>query len=297
MISILNNLKHVKYISLNTIILVILVLIGAYGCTEELSIDEKSEIGSQVEISITPQIVCVQGVCIDSVTGEMIEGEMNDRIDSTLVESWGESIRNVVIRGEAARQSPSDLGQNEKEVIIPFSNIAEKVLGSDWRLWNDRPGIVVFDFDRDDDHDLYFTSQAQKPNILLRNDGNNTFTDVTEYAGVSLINSHSTGAMACDVNNDGFQDLYVGAWGDPMDELDFRSADGIKGSADSLFINDKDGTFTNVTENAFGDYVNIRSATSISCADVNLDGYLDIFVGNLMAQEFRTFSGANHPGH
>ena len=297
MISILNNLKHVKYISLNTIILVILVLIGAYGCTEELSIDEKSEIGSQVEISITPQIVCVQGVCIDSVTGEMIEGEMNDRIDSTLVESWGESIRNVVIRGEAARQSPSDLGQNEKEVIIPFSNIAEKVLGSDWRLWNDRPGIVVFDFDRDDDHDLYFTSQAQKPNILLRNDGNNTFTDVTEYAGVSLINSHSTGAMACDVNNDGFQDLYVGAWGDPMDELDFRSADGIKGSADSLFINDKDGTFTNVTENAFGDYVNIRSATSISCADVNLDGYLDIFVGNLMAQEIRTFSGANHPGH
>ena len=124
MISILNNLKHVKYISLNTIILVILVLIGAYGCTEELSKDEKPEIGSQVEISITPQIVCVQGVCIDSVTGEMIEGEMNDRIDSTLVESWGEYIRNVVIRGEAARQSPSDLGQNEEEVIIPFSNIA-----------------------------------------------------------------------------------------------------------------------------------------------------------------------------
>ncbi|MBR62308.1 MAG: hypothetical protein CL904_06640 [Dehalococcoidia bacterium] len=297
MISILNNLKQLKHESLNTAVLFIFIITVGYACNDDLIIDEQSNLGSQVEISITPQIVCVQGVCIDSVTGETIEGEMNDRIDSTLVESWGESIRNIVIRGEAARQSPSNLEPNEKDLIVPFTNIAETVLGYDWKLWNDRPGIVVFDFDRDDDHDLYFTSQAEKSNILLRNDGNNAFTDVTEYAGVGLLDSHSTGALACDFNNDGFQDLYVGAWGDPMDELDFRSTDGIKGSADSLLLNDKDGTFTDVTAQAFGNDINIRSATSISCADVNLDGYLDIFVGNLMAQEFRTFSGANHPGH
>ena len=73
------------------------------------------------------------------MTGETIEGEMNDRIDSTLVESWGESIRNVVVRGEAARQSPANPGFGEEELIAPFTNIAEQVLGSNWKLWNDRP--------------------------------------------------------------------------------------------------------------------------------------------------------------
>ena len=96
-------------------------------------------------------MVCVEGVCIDSVTGETIEGEMNDRIDSTLVESWGESIRSEVVRGEAARQSPSNSSFAEEESVVPFVNIAEQVLGFDWKLWNDRPGVVVFDFDRDDD--------------------------------------------------------------------------------------------------------------------------------------------------
>ena len=297
MTSISKNIKHLKNRTLLDAVLIVLILISGYACDQGLTTDDQSRLDSQVEISITPQIVCVQGVCIDSVTGETIEGEMSDRIDSTLVKSWGESIRSVVVRGEAARQSPSNSSFDEEESIVPFVNIAEQVLGFDWKLWNDRPGVVVFDFDRDDDQDLYFTSQARKPNILLRNDGNNNFTDVTENAGVTLIDSHSTGALACDINNDGFQDLYVGAWGDPMDELDFRSEKGIKGSVDSLFINNKDGTFKDITEQAFGDYINIRSATSISCADVNLDGYLDIFVGNLMAQEFRTFSGANHPGH
>ena len=297
MTSISKNIKHLKNRTLLDAVLIVLILISGYACDQGLTTDDQSRLDSQVEISITPQIVCVQGVCIDSVTGETIEGEMNDRIDSTLVESWGESIRSEVVRGEAARQSPSNSSFAEEESVVPFVNIAEQVLGFDWKLWNDRPGVVVFDFDRDDDQDIYFTSQARKPNILLRNDGNNNFTNVTENAGVTLIDSHSTGALACDINNDGFQDLYVGAWGDPMDELDFRSQEGIKGSADSLFINNKDGTFKDITEQAFGDYINIRSATSISCADVNLDGYLDIFVGNLMAQEFRTFSGANHPGH
>ena len=293
----LKQITHVKNHRFLYVVFITLILLVACASNDMVIMEEQLGLESSIEISITPQIVCVQGVCIDSVTGETIEGEINDRIDSTLVESWGESTRNIVIRGEAARQSPSNPAYNENELIIPFTNISEQVLGSNWRLWNDRPGIAVFDFDRDDDQDIYLTTQSQKHNILLRNDGNNLFTDVAKQAGVDLIDSHSTGVVACDVNNDGFQDLYVGAWGDPMDELDFRSKDGIKGSSDSLFINNKDGTFYNITEQAFGDDINIRSATSISCADVNLDGYLDIFVSNLMAQEFRTFSGANHPGH
>ncbi len=279
------------------ILFVIVVTSLVFACENATNENEKSEIESLIEIDTTPEVVCVQGVCIDSATGETVEGEMNDRIDSSLVDSRKDSSVTVVTRGVASRESPVKSQEVPDISVVPFTNIAEQTLGSNWRLWNDRPGIVVFDFDRDDDLDIYLTSQAGKKNILLRNEGENSFKDVADKAGVDLIDSHSTGAIACDINNDGYQDLYVGAWGDPNDDLDFRSSDGIKGSKDSLFVNNKDGTFYDITDEAFGDSVNIRSATSISCADVNLDGYLDIFVSNLMAQEFRTFSGANHPGH
>ena len=109
--------------------------------------------------------------------------------------------------------------------------------------------------------------------------------------------SHSTGAVACDVDNDGYQDLYVGAWGDPKDDLDFRSRSDIQGNQDSLFLNNGDGTFSDITQSAFGSAVNIRSATSIACADVDGDSWVDLYVGNLGAHDFRDFGSANHPGH
>ena len=57
------------------------------------------------------------------------------------------------------------------------------------------------------------------------------------------------------------------------------------------------GGFIDITESAFGDAVNTRSATSIACADVNGDGWLDLYIGNIQDDDFRTFSDYNHPGH
>jgi enediyne biosynthesis protein E4 len=181
--------------------------------------------------------------------------------------------------------------------VTPFTNIAADVLGPGLKLWNERPGVVVFDYDRDGLLDFYITAEAGRANRLYRNDGGLMFTDVGEQAGVGAIGSHSTGAVACDLNNDGNQDLYVGAWGDPNDGLDFRSTGPVPGNTDNLFLNNGDGTFTDVTDLAFGDDVNFRSATSIACSDVDGDGWLDLYVGNLMANDFRDFATANHAGH
>ena len=92
--------------------------------------------------------------------------------------------------------------------------------------------------------------------------------------------------VACDINNDGYQDVYVGALGVVGDDLDFRSAIGSDEQArelreavtDRLFLNRKDGTFEDITETAFGESANIRSASSIACADVDSDGWLDLYV-------------------
>ena len=181
--------------------------------------------------------------------------------------------------------------------VTPFTDIASKPLDGSYGLWNDRPGVVVFDYDRDGDLDVYITSAGGHPNLLYRNEGDGTFTDVAARAGVAASKSHSTGAVACDVDNDGYQDLYVGAWGSPYDNLDFRSPSDDQGNKDVLFRNRGDGTFEDVTDQAFGDEVNLRSASSAACADVDGDGWLDVFVGNLMAGDFRWLDRPNHPGH
>ena len=180
-------------------------------------------------------------------------------------------------------------------LVVPFSNVAETALNGDYQLWNDRPGVAVFDYDRDGDLDFYVTSRGGESNRLYRNAGDATFTDVAAQAGVQATDSHSTGVVACDINNDGYQDLYVGAWGNPDDGLGFRSPQ--KGNIDSLFLNDGSGGFIDITAPAFGDAINVRSAISISCADVNNDGWLDIYVGNLMDDDYRAFADYNHPGH
>ena len=225
----------------------------------------------------------------------------------------------VLVRGLTDSSPPSDTDLTPRSAssqlsssaeVTPFTNIAPRALnnGDDrWpdQVWNYRPGVVVFDYDRDGDLDFYVTAEHGHPNLLYRNDGDASFVNVAEAAGVATVESQSTGGVACDVDNDGDQDLYVGARGVSGSRLDFRSAAGDSDDAralhtatkDRLLLNNGDGTFDEVTDSAFGDSVNLRSASSAACADVDGDGWLDIFVGNLLPEDFRDFSSSNHPGH
>ena len=181
--------------------------------------------------------------------------------------------------------------------VTPFTNVAPTALKNGFEVWNPRPGVVVFDYDRDGDMDFYLTAGSGYPNWLYRNEGDGTFVDVAQEAGVTATRSNGTGAAACDLNNDGYQDLYVGARGNPDDVLDFRSPSEGQGNKDQLFLNNGDGTFQDITERAFADAVNVRSASTIACADVDGDGWLDIYVGNLGDQDYRPFDSLGHPGH
>ena len=88
--------------------------------------------------------------------------------------------------------------------------------------------------------------------------------------------------------------LPFGAGGD---ELDFRSPADGQGNRDSLFVNNRDGTFSDITGPAFGDVVNLRSAVSMTCGDVDGDGWSDIYVGNLLDTDFRISGEPAHGGH
>jgi hypothetical protein len=132
-------------------------------------------------------------------------------------------------------------------------------------------GAVFFDYDNDGDVDLYivnaadlpgFTSLTPPTNVLYRNNGDGTFTDVTDLAGVGHT-GYGVGCAAADYNNDGYRDLYVTNYGPNV-----------------LYRNNGNGAFTDVTEAAgVGDG---RWSTSCAFLDYDLDGYLDLYVVNYM---------------
>ena len=120
-------------------------------------------------------------------------------------------------------------------------------------------GVATLDYDRDGLMDIYWTTYGNNPNILLMNNGDGTFTDVTIAAGVS----YTQGGHALDVadfNNDGMIDIYVGSYSN----LNC-----------SLFRNNGDGTFSDIASSAgAAGHHDTRTSTFI---DYNNDGWLDIF--------------------
>ncbi|MBU8772032.1 CRTAC1 family protein [Cytobacillus oceanisediminis] len=124
-------------------------------------------------------------------------------------------------------------------------------------------GVAVSDYNRDGLMDLYFVNSKENSlNRLYRNNGDGTFTDVAKEAGLAEVNKNgiSETAVWLDYDNDGYADLFVGAWGQS-----------------SLFKNNGDGTFTDVTEKA---NINIWAYVSKAITlDFNKDGHLDLYLG------------------
>ena len=130
-------------------------------------------------------------------------------------------------------------------------------------------GVAVFDFDRDGWPDVYLVNSptvATASDVrsarseLWRNQGDGTFVDVTDKAGVGYP-GWGMGAVAADFDNDGWDDLYVTCYG-----------------PNRLYRNNHDGTFSDVTDKAgVGDS---RWSTGAAFADYDGDGWLDLFVAN-----------------
>jgi hypothetical protein len=145
-------------------------------------------------------------------------------------------------------------------------------------------GCSAADFDNDGDLDLYVLNYG--PNVFYRNNGDGTFTDISETSGLANPN-WSLSAPWFDYDNDGDLDVYVANYL-AYDSGKFRSyyaAAGYpgplsySGQPDTLYRNNGDGTFTDVTKKADLFQPNGR-AMSATIADINNDGFLDIYIPN-----------------
>src|SRR5262249_24435665 len=154
-------------------------------------------------------------------------------------------------------------------------------------------GVAIGDYDNDGFDDIYVTCLG--PNHLLRNNGNGTFTDVTEKAKVGDPR-WSTGAAFVDYDNDGKLDLFVANYVDfDVNNLpefgkgrlcQFKGIPvqcgprGLKGAGDTLYHNNGDGTFTDVSKKAGVSDPEGYYGLGVICSDFDGDGLLDIFVAN-----------------
>lgn len=145
-------------------------------------------------------------------------------------------------------------------------------------------GVALFDYDNDGLLDIFFTNGAEIPSLeksnssfynrLFHNNGDGTFTDVTERAGLAGV-GYSMGVASGDYDNDGFVDLYVTGF-----------------NRNQLFHNNGDGTFSDVTEKAgVSGIVSGRSkpwSVAAGWFDYNNDGLLDLFVVNYLDYSIST---------
>lgn len=136
--------------------------------------------------------------------------------------------------------------------------------------------LAAGDYDNDGDLDLVANNARPPPDVpttLYRNNGDGTFTDVTESAG-DLANTDILslfwGSDFFDYDNDGDLDLYI------TKENSIAPEDTVPTQSHTLFRNNGDGTFSLVNEAAFGDAISPSVGTA-AIGDYDGDGALDIY--------------------
>ncbi|MEP6736128.1 MAG: VCBS repeat-containing protein [Chryseolinea sp.] len=146
---------------------------------------------------------------------------------------------------------------------------------------------AFLDYDKDGDLDMYLVNnwlesfnrnnlrrkringEAESTDKLYRNNGDNTFTDISRQAGI-LIEGYGLGVNICDLNDDSWPDVYV--------SNDFMSND-------LIWINQKDGTFKNMA----GDYLKhqTHNGMGVDIADFNNDNLPDIIVVDMLPPDYK----------
>lgn len=147
-------------------------------------------------------------------------------------------------------------------------------------------GVAVGDYDNDGFEDIYLSNFG--PKSLLHNNGDGTFSNLSAQAGVSDGNKFGAGTAFLDIDADGDLDLFAANYV----EFSFARHATLVGStfpyppgpqhypysADTLFRNEGDGTFVDISQIA-GITEAVGPSMGVVCGDFDVDGDTDIFVG------------------
>ena len=184
---------------------------------------------------------------------------------------------------------PEDGKKRANRLYINNGDLTFVESSEEYGLSETRPVIqtVFLDYDKDQDLDVFMLvnpsdydsnrvndirkkkdkGQASSTDVLYRNNGDGTYTDVSEEAGI-LIEGYGLGVAVSDINNDGWPDIYI--------SNDFLTND-------VLYINQRNGTF----KNEAGSYLAHTSFAGMGTdiADINNDGLVDIIELDMLPED------------
>jgi hypothetical protein len=148
-------------------------------------------------------------------------------------------------------------------------------------------GVAVADYDNDGFEDLFVAGYSRS--ILYHNNGNGTFTNVTDEAGVANRSKWASSAAWFDYDHDGKLDLVVANYLDFTPEGNLICVEGghqaychpnkYRGQTPTLFHNNGNGTFTDVSR-ASGLVQKRGNGLGVVCFDYDSDGWTDVFFAN-----------------
>lgn len=155
---------------------------------------------------------------------------------------------------------------------ISVRNVNGSVTSKRYIIESTGSGVAILDYDHDGWPDIFLVNGSELPSgkrsgelptsHLFHNNHDGTFTDVTVKAGVALT-AWGQGACVGDYDNDGFDDLYVTAYGH-----------------NHLFHNQGDGTFRDVSEESGTAGTGKEWGTGCAFIDYDRDGRLDLMAAN-----------------
>lgn len=270
-------------IRLIILVLMVLSLVFSPSATQNTKVSF-TDITTQAGITFKHVASPEKKYIVESMSGgvAMFDYDNDGRLDLFLVNSL--SVDLVKSKGKTKSQLYHNDGNGK------FTEVGEKAGVSDvgWGM-----GVAVGDYNNDGFEDLYVTCLG--PDHLFKNNGNGTFTDVTAKAGVSDPR-WSTGASFFDYDHDGYLDLFVSNYVDfDINHLPefgqgqtctYKSIPvqcgprGLKGAGDSLFHNNGDGTFTEVSKKAGVSDPEGFYGLGVLTGDFDGDGWVDLFVAN-----------------
>ena len=160
----------------------------------------------------------------------------------------------------------------DERPLVDMSHLLDFVREGIYRNSDGVGSATWLDYDDDGFLDLYLTNTRDEKNALFRNNGDGSFTNIAEQAGVTSGNGNSA-SVAGDFDNDGCTDLILGGDGG------FLST---RPSGFKVFANNCDGTFADISDTAG---INAPQVTwSLALGDINNDGLLDLYASGPIGQ-------------
>ncbi len=217
--------------------------------------------------------------------GKFVRGIINDSMRTFIV---------IIITGALSLQhsfsQPLFQSLPSSTSGITFTNTLEegpKANVLTYEYFYNGGGVAIGDINNDGLEDVYFSANM-KPNVLYVNQGNMTFKDISQSAGVSSEKGWKTGVTMIDINSDGFLDIYVclSGKGDPENRRN------------KLYINNGDLTFSEQAK-AYG-LDDPSHSTHATFFDFDKDGDLDMYLLNhnvtvIREVEFAAVRNTRHP--